>query len=266
VASPAEHPVLHLYGVVSQEPAGPLPPGVGGAPVAVDQVAGLSVLVSALDVERYGPEVWRDRGQDPAWLTQVATEHHAVLQAVVEQGDVLPLRLPSLYMGRSAVERALSADADALSSGLAAVRGHVEVVVKVFLADTAPDAADAAGGQSAPTSGRDYLARKAAQKSSQEEARERRRQAVLALHEALAGGSTHSVVSPAQDPSLSGRAEPMLLNAAYLVARGELESFHGIAEGLAERLGQQSLLVELSGPWPPYSFTSLTRSRQPEGT
>ena len=277
MTSPAEHTVLHLYGVVGETPPMSLPTGVGGAPVEVVEVAGLSVLGSELDVERYGPRVWQEKGQDPAWLTQVATEHHAVLQAVVEQGDVLPLRLPSLYLDRAAADRALSGEAESLRSALEALRGHVEVAVKVYLSEgtaegtaegapegNAADASDAADGQSAPLRGRDYLARRASEKTRKEEARERRHQAVLDLHEALADGSTHAVVSPAQDPSLSGRAEPMLLNAAYLVPRDQLEGFHGLTERAAECVAKQSLVVELSGPWPPYSFTSMGRPRQGE--
>jgi len=254
VASPAEDTVLHLYGVVAKTPAAPLPSGVGGAPVSVEDVADLSVLVSTLDAAGYGPEVWRDRGQDPGWLAQVATEHHAVLQAVIEETDVLPLRLPGVYVDREAVERALSADADALRSSLDAVRGRVEVAVKVFLRDADPP--PGSGESDAPRSGRDYLARKAAEKSGREEARERRRQAVVDLHQELTAAATQSVVSPAQDASLSGRPEPMLLNAAHLVARDDLDEFARLGGRLAERAGAQGLSVELSGPWPPYSFTS----------
>ena len=258
MTSPAEHTVLHLYGVVAEKPPMPLPAGVGGAPVEAAEVAGLSVLASALDAEHYGPRVWQEKGQDPAWLTQVATQHHAVLQAVVERADVLPLRLPSLYLDRAAAERALSAEAESLRTALDALRGHVEVAVKVYLSEAAPaDDPEAADGQSPPLRGRDYLARRASEKTRKEEARERRHRAVLDLHEALAGGSTRSVVSPAQDPSLSGRSEPMLLNAAYLVPRDDLDVFHGLAERTAECVAEQSLVVELSGPWPPYSFTSL---------
>ena len=255
MSSPADGTVLHLYGVVHDWPGTPLPPGVGGAPVAVEEVAGLSVLVSSLDSDRYGPEVWRDRGQDPAWLAQVATEHHAVLQAAIEQADLLPLRLPSVYLDHESVERALAADASSLGARLAALQGQVEVAAKVFL--DAAAASRAAPEPGAPRTGRDYLARKAAQKTDQEQARERRRQAVVALHEALDAASTHSVLSPAQDASLSGRPEPMLLNAAYLVPRTELEEFGRRGQQLAGEVAGQGLVLELSGPWPPYSFTTL---------
>ena len=267
MTSPAEPTVLHLYGVVAERPPVPLPVGVGGTPVEVQEVAGLCVLASDLAAEQYGPQVWQERGQDPTWLTRVATEHHAVLQGVVEEADVLPLRLPSLYLDRAAAERALSADADVLRSALDAVRGHVEVVVKVFLSDGASpgrDRPDAAEEPAAPVTGRDYLARRAAEKTRKEEAREQRHRAVLDLHEALAGGATHAVVSPAQDASISGRAEPMLLNAAYLVPRDELDGFRGLAERAAECVAKQSLVVELSGPWPPYSFSALARPGQDE--
>jgi hypothetical protein len=220
----------------------------------------IAVLVSSLDAERYGVEVWRDHGQDPHWLEGVAREHHEVLQAVVEQADVVPLRLPGIYQDRSALESVLHKEQATFEAALARVRGRVEWGAKVFLVD--PTASQPAQEPAAPRSGRDYLARKSAQATAREESRARRQDLVLEAHETLSHTSGATVVNAPQDRALSGRAEPMLLNAAYLVARGNGDAFLRLAEDVAERLREDGMSLEVTGPWPPYNFAAEAEPRR----
>jgi hypothetical protein len=47
----------------------------------------------------------------------------------------------------------------------------------------------------------------------------------------------------------------MVLNAAFLVDRDVHADFHTLASELAAQRSPDSVVV--TGPWPPYSFTSL---------
>lgn len=242
--------VLHAYGLVRAGGDVVLPDGgISGAAVTLVQVGALAAVVSELETERHGPEVWRAHAEDPQWLGQVAAEHNEVLETVVDQVDVLPLRLPGLYGDRTALETALEENADAFEAALAAVDGHVEWGAKVHLVRET-DAEPA----TEPTSGRDYLMRKASEANRREAARDRRMSELLDVHERLAGVATLSVVNAPQDGALSGRAEPMLLNAAYLVRRAARDQFLALAQELGEDLWTHGMSLEVTGPWPPYNF------------
>ncbi|HET6258099.1 MAG TPA: GvpL/GvpF family gas vesicle protein, partial [Pseudonocardia sp.] len=56
-----------------------------------------------------------------------------------------------------------------------------------------------------------------------------------------------------QDPRLSGRREEMVLNVAYLVDEAGADALRR----LVEQHDGQSLRLELTGPWAPYSFATL---------
>ena len=47
----------------------------------------------------------------------------------------------------------------------------------------------------------------------------------------------------------------MILNGAYLVANEDSEGFRSLVQRLVEL--HPTLLIELNGPWPPYSFATL---------
>lgn len=244
--------VVHAYGLVDPAASVRLPEGIDGAPVSVLAVGRIAALVSELDAEAYGPDAWRAHGEDPRWLEHVASRHHAVLQEVVEQADVLPLRLPGIHADAATLEGVLRGQHDDLAAAFDGIRGHVELGAKVYVVAAAQDTA----AQERPTSGRDYLRRRSAEATSREEARLRRQAKVLDAHEAMAHSSTHAVANPPQDSALSGRSEPMLLNGAYLVARDHLAGFVDLAERLAETLREAGMSLEITGPWPPYNFAS----------
>jgi hypothetical protein len=242
--------VIHAYGIVDAEAVEEIHVwGIGDAPVFYVVAGPVAAVVSQLDPEGFSREEWGRHAEDPVWLGQVASRHDAVLQAVAETTDVLPLRLPALYEDFADLERALRADSDGYLAALDLVRDHLEWSVKVFTGTAAVPVPEPR-----PSTGRDYLARKSQAASAKEEAARLRHGRVLDVHEALALSSTHATVNPPQDRALSGRDEPMLLNAAYLVPRAAKDSFLGLCEELADRVYAEGLVLEVSGPWPTYNF------------
>jgi len=55
---------------------------------------------------------------------------------------------------------------------------------------------------------------------------------------------------------LTGKTSEMILNTAYLVERGKVAHFCKQIEKLIEKYKPMGLEIEVSGPWPPYSFVS----------
>jgi hypothetical protein len=253
VSGLADGEVIHAYGVTTAAADPALwPAGLGDAPVELLPIAGLSVLISRLPSREFGESAWDAHREDPHWLQSVAQQHHRVLQGAIESGDVVPLRLPGIYSDLAAVERAVTAEAPSLSALAQRLKAHVEVGVAAYITADASDRENA----EPPSSGRDYLARRSAESERREEARLARNAALLDAHETLSALAASSVTRRPHDSALSGRREPMVLNAAHLVDRERFAAFIDEAERIAVALSSEGLLLEVSGPWPPYNFTS----------
>jgi len=256
----ADGTVVHAYGIVV--PGTPAPPtrGIANAHVEVMPCGPIAVLTSRLDAADFGPDVWRAHADDPDWLRAVAEDHHRVLQSVVVAADVLPLRLPSVHPDEAALAGSLTGNMEGLEAALARLHGHIELGAKALVvADPEPDPQPAA-----PTSGRDYLARRKAKVDSRESARSTRQAMLVRAHHAMASAAADATTSPPQHPALSGRAEPMVLNASYLVARDRIDDFVVVAERAAEELGGAGIALEVTGPWPPYNFVSMPDPKNTE--
>lgn len=256
--------VHYVYGVL---PAGQQPsdiaPGPDGAVVRLVEGQGLAAAVSELPADRYGEEEFRAHAEDPVWLQELASAHHRVLASIALHGDVVPLRMPTLCRSQERVLDLLDTQGDALRHALASVTGRVEWGVKLYLE---PRPAEEQQVQAA--SGRDYLGQRMAQGRARDEERVRRGDAVRACHEALSSVAVHAVANPPQDPALSGRREPMVLNGAYLVAREHESDFLAVLDAQAAGPCREAgILAEITGPWPPYNFSvgPLPENHAPAG-
>jgi gas vesicle protein GvpL/GvpF len=74
------------------------------------------------------------------------------------------------------------------------------------------------------------------------------------VHGHLFTHAAEARLHPPQSPQLSGDKRPMMLNAVYLV---DADDGTGFASEVAAVAGAHPELdFNLTGPWPPYSFTA----------
>jgi hypothetical protein len=175
-------------------------------------------------------------------LVVLARRHDAVVRAVFERRPVLPLRFGTVLRDPGAAARLLADRYELASRELDRVAGHREWGVRARHARSdKPDDAPPAG-----LSGTEYLARRRTRLAAAEHTRRRGSEAAAALHAALAERATDTVLRP--------RRSLALLDAAYLVPTALEPAFHADVERQRD-VGE--VAVEVTGPWPPYSFARL---------
>lgn len=238
--------------------------------------SGLTMLVSDVSLAEFGEAALRRNLEDLDWLDEVARAHHRVIDAASRLFPLLPTRLATVYTSDDAVCAALAERGAELRAALARVGGRVEWGVKAYAEPSAqeervpaarepvgargdgdPGAGDGGAGSGA---GLAYLKRRRAQLAAGQQARFAAVAAARAVYSRLAGRAAESRLHPPQAAQLSGVRLPMLLNAAYLIGTDEGTSF--TAAVAAEATAHPELRIELTGPWPPYSFAG---DEQPGG-
>jgi Gas vesicle synthesis protein GvpL/GvpF len=207
--------VIELY-AITDNPGPPLPDHPPLKAVPIDGLA--AVCAPASDVELSPENLWR---------------HEEVVEALMADRDLLPVRYGTRLEDEAAVARAVEGRRDELAAALDRVRGAVELSVRVVATGTqrgSVAASDTVGGG-------EYLRLRA-------RAEARRERTAGALHEPLAALARASV---------EGRPRPPeLFRAAYLVERDAVEPF---AREVARLQGANAgLSILCTGPWPPYSF------------
>lgn len=231
--------------------------GVAGEDVRVLTEGSLTAVVGSVDARRFGPDVLAGHLENLDWLAGTARAHDAVVAAAAARGPVVPVRLATLFSSDDGVRELLRSRRDDFQSALAAVTGRSEWGVKAYvdpdsLAD-ALSAADTTSAAGAPSgAGSAYLMRRRATLAARQSAQSTASEWAQQIHDRLRPLCAASRLHPAQDPRLTGRRDWMILNAAYLVDQERTGPFHDLVRQLTE--WQAGLDVELTGPWPPYSF------------
>ena len=237
--------------------------GVGGSEVRTTACAGLTAVVSDVSLAEFGEAALRRNLENLDWLDDVARAHHDVIEAASRLLELLPARLATVYSGDAALCAALAGRRDQLIDTLHRVGGRAEWGVKAYAAPESdpagqvrgrpgrPDQSDRPGTETGGA-GLAYLKRRRAQLTAEQDSRGAAVNGARSVHAGLSGQAEAARLHPPQAAQLSQAPLPMLLNAAYLLPAADGTSF--AAAVAAEASAHPELRIELTGPWPPYSF------------
>lgn len=245
-----------LYAVV---PEGRLPPpetlGVAGETLRAVCGPGLTAVAGSVPRADFDEEPLRAHFEDIAWLERTVRAHHEVVDALAGTGPVLPMRFATLYRDDQRAAAMLHARSEELSAALEQIAGCTEWGVKVYLArlPAAPSPDDQATDEEHP--GTAYLLRRRTRRQEHSEVLRRRADEARQVHGVLAATATRSTQHPVRTGEGSARSEPMVLNGAYLIDDSRLSGFENAVRSVAAR--HPALRVEVTGPWPPYSFSAV---------
>lgn len=211
--------------------------GVGGACVRVLSLGGLAAVVS-----------------EPGDETVAANEENLLAHNRVNAAALaVKTPLPCRFGTRAAPERLaeyVSANASALSSALARVRGCVEMSVKLMgeAQEKATVESETEGVAGAAGAGTAFLLKKRRELLGEEGARGRAEEAAAWL------ASGVGELAREADARLSP-SEAIFVRAAHLVERERIAEYRVRLRALAAERRDFRLLT--SGPWPPYSFSDI---------
>jgi hypothetical protein len=235
----------YLYGVVRAGAAAPPVQAVDPEHevLAIDEgeVAG---IVSEVSLAEFDEAALPDRLGDTAWLEQKIRAHEGVLDAVLTQTPVIPCRFCTVYRDEAHLRRFLAEQGPSLAEALTRLDGRVELGVKAFQPLATSEAPQA-------ETGRAYLEARRQEQRDREELARTRSMIAARLHETLLAAAEDGIVLDSQSRDVSGHAEEMVFNGAYLVA--DPARFREALDAAA-RDNAGRVQLELTGPWPPYNF------------
>ena len=253
---------IYLYGFVARETSAPPASlrGIAGRPVALMDMGNVQAVVSRVPADVFAESRIEERLHDLEWVGEQGALHERVVTWFVDHGGVLPVRLLTLYSGTEALGSSLADQGAALSARLTALRDLREWDLKIsfdarslgeHLGEVSEEIAGLEQELAGAAPGRRYLLERKRDARVAEETTRTARRLALEVHDQLS-----SLAHDARRlPLPNVKAElPVVLNAAYLVARPREGELARSAAEAVERVGRVGLQVQLTGPWAPYRF------------
>lgn len=238
---------LYLYGVSSaaQDEAHPLKnPGVDGVHTVTAIPCGeYTCWVSAVDQVAFRRDLEANM-ENLEWLALHGVRHQEVVGEIAEMQTIIPARFATLFSNEAALIKDVEERKSALKKVFARIAESDEWGVKVLAEQQTP----APVSSKPASSGRDYLQQKAAGMKKRPERSDADLQEFLGALEKVATESAPS-------GKVSGAQPGLLWQATFLVARSRRKKWEGVLQEFVQKW-QGKRRIEVTGPWPPYSFVS----------
>lgn len=232
----------------------------------------LEAVVSKISLEEFGSsEIQKKSQEDLGWIKEKAVAHEKVIEEAMRNKDnvlsVIPMRFGTIFKEKTSLKKALNKDYAKIKEVLERIRGKQEWSVKIYLKDRQKlEQAVKEKNEvikekekeiaSLPEGMAFFMEEELKEVISKETNRELKN-IVDVSFESLKKKTADSIRNKILEKELTGRSEPMVLNAAYLVPEEKIEDFKKEIEDLNQKMQAKGFCLEYGGPWPAYNFTSF---------
>jgi hypothetical protein len=236
--------------------------GVDGRPgVAALEVGDVAAVCSPVCLAEFRHDAAGDH-PPPDWIIPRACRHEQVIEEVMRCSPVLPVRFGAVFASRQGLERLVTARCQQIAGFLTDIADKEEWAVKGFmdldraetwLLESDPLLADRFRAlPEAP--GARYFQEKQLRGLARKQAKVGARTLVEQVGERLQELAVEARALRLQPPNLAAAAGEMVLNFACLLHQDRLAEFHACLGMLRSQHAGQGLMLECSGPWPPFNF------------
>ena len=241
----------------------------------------IAAVVSRGDLDRFDPERLQGKtAEDIQWLGKIAARHNEIICQAASSSAVLPLRLGTVFRSRDSLLDMLVRCRATVAKFLQRLGNQQEWGVKLYMEGKRGQSPFAANGDSplfsppsgeqtpslkerrgenrasppSEASGTAYLTRKKADLDNRRELRASVFQTIQSVEQCLAGKAEQCCRIRNLPSDLTGHFEEMVFNAAFLLPPSARESWLETVQNVDRDVRGKGLVLEVSGPWPPYHF------------
>ena len=245
-------------------------PGIAGLddrqPVSQWAFKDIVAVLGMSSIEDFcGPEA-ENRMKDLAWIGPRACRHEEVVEEVMRRSPAFPARFGTIFSSFDALEKLLDVHYDEISRFLDKAAGKEEWAVKGLLNRAQAGRSFSTlmlsreeGRLASLSPGKRYLSEQRIRSSADRELNSWLKGVIKGIGDDLCRHS--SEFCERKVLSLDSEAMDMVLNWAFWVAREDADDFRARVDRANEEKDRQGLLLQLSGPWPPYSFCPVLEQR-----
>jgi hypothetical protein len=223
----------------------------------------ICAVVSEVPADEYNEQTLNRRLEDLQWLIPRASCHEGIVRHAAAFYPVIPVRFGTIYTSRESVQEMLRRGADEFGAFLDDISDKQEWGVKVYAdEDTARKAASATNERleqldkqiAVASPGKAHLLQKKRANLVREQSLSLLNHLSEEIYQKLLLWAVEGRRNKLLSRNATGKADEMLLNAAFLLNPQEVETFKEKVDVIATSYEGDTLFFELSGPWPCYNF------------
>lgn len=223
--------------------------------------SGLYAIVSDVSLDEYGEEAMAVKGEDIDWLKEKAVIFMDVILKINSLTRIIPMKFLTIFHTKDRVEDVIDENKEMFLNTLNKIRNKKELSLKIYCDDKIYKEkimAEEIAKFEASLVGKPKGAAFFLKKKFDGELNDRIQNRICDIANNMAESLTTLVEEMRSNKLLAkeitGISTPMILNNAYLVDNDREALILARVEELKMEYENCGFAIELSGPWPPYSF------------
>jgi hypothetical protein len=224
------------------------------------------VVVKYVSANDFTEENFKRNVSDIQWLESNAREHIRVISKVMETGTVIPFKFGTIYQTNESLRKFVQDYSAALNENFKHIRGMEEWAVKIFcdrktlmnkIDELSLESAELEKQIMASSPGKAFLLKRKKTDLVENEMDRLCKKYGQEYYDGFNDLSESVILNNLLPKEFTGREDTMILNAAFLVSKTKLADFMSNADIQKGNESNRGFFIEVTGPWPPFSFISL---------
>lgn len=233
-----------------------------------DDLFAVVKYVSEID---FSEENFQKHLSDISWLENNAREHVEVINRIMENHSVIPFKFGTIFKEETGLRKFIADYADSLTENFLQVGGREEWAVKIYcdrksLSEKIDELSEAAASLEiqimASSPGRAYLLKRKKGDLIENEMNRICKKFGQENFDELNSLSEANRLNNLLPKEFTGRSDTMILNSTFLVPKCKVPYFKNTIDSLEKKNENFGFLLEITGPWPPFSFISIKEKQR----
>jgi hypothetical protein len=262
-----ENQLVYLYCVVDREPELKETEGLAEGLYFVCN-NGLYAVAGKVEEEEFGQEGIERNMADFEWVKAKAGVHERIIELVMADTDVIPFKFGTLFNTDDSLKAMLEEYGEEFQAILRKLENKEEWGVKIYRnpeklkATFTNDEAEILKIEDEIKSssvGKSYFFKKKKDELIEKILNERINECGQESFELLRELSFEAHINRLLPREVTEREDDMVLNSVFLVDKDEVADFQNMVDTLKMHYEDKGLLIDCTGPWPPYNFCDSKR-------
>lgn len=221
------------------------------------------VIMKYVSKDEYAEENLKKNVSDIQWLEINAREHVGIINSIMEFSSVVPFKFGTIFQSDESLQKFITDYSDSLDQNFRIIDGKEEWTVKVYcnrqhlcnqIDELSPEAASLEQQIMDSSPGKAFILKRKKTELIENEMDRLCKKSGQEFYDTFNNLSEATNLNNLLPKEFTGRADSMILNATFLVKKEKVSAFTKTSETLQIKNKNSGFFIEMTGPWPPFSF------------
>jgi hypothetical protein len=231
---------------------------------------GLYAVVGKVEEREFGEEGLKLNMTDLEWVKTKVNAHERIIEMVMVDTDVIPFKFGTLFKTNDSLMVMLRQYDEEFKAILRKLEHKQEWGFKIYCDTEKLKASFCYDGEEilkiakeirTSSVGKSYFLKKKKDELVKKTLNEKISEYSQESFELLKELSFKARINRLLPREITEREDDMVLNSAFLVDKDEVEDFHNMVDTLKMHYEGKGVLIDCTGPWPPYNFCGLSNEK-----